>query len=130
MYVILGWLNIALFAVMTAPLWLRFLNARTFKLKGGAYAQVLRRLRQVHKPLGGVILILALIHGALALGTFRLHTGSLVWLAAAATASLGFTYFILKKKALLIWHRRMVLVILAFVVLHLLFPEALYYLFR
>ena len=128
MYAVIGWLNIAFFFVMTAPLWLRIINARTLKLKGGAYARLIKLLRQIHKPLGVLILLLALVHGYLALGALRLHSGSLVWLATAAAASLGLTYFFLKKKALLLWHRRMVLVILFFVLVHLLFPGVLYYL--
>ncbi|MEL7610314.1 MAG: hypothetical protein AAGU74_12555 [Bacillota bacterium] len=127
MYVFLGWLNIGLFTVMTAPFWLRVLNTHVLHIKGGGYAQVIRRLRQIHKPLGVLILILALVHGYLALGAFRLHTGSLVWLATAATATLGILFFRLKKKTLFAWHKRMVLAILFFVLLHILFPDALYY---
>jgi hypothetical protein len=99
MYILIGWLNITLLLVMTAPYWLRFLNAHTLHLQGGMYANVIRQLRRVHKPLGGVVLTLALIHGYLALGRFRIHTGTLLWLSIAATALLGLAFFLSKKKA-------------------------------
>lgn len=130
MYILIGWLNITLLLIMTAPYWLRFLNAHTLHLQGGMYASVIRQLRRVHKPLGGVILTLALIHGYLALGSFRIHTGTLLWLSIAVTASLGLTFFLSKKKALFVWHKRMVLVSILLLLFHLLFPSALYYLLR
>jgi hypothetical protein len=129
-YLYLGWFNVFLLAVMTAPYWLRFLNNRTLRLKGGAFAKTIKFLRKLHKPLGLILLLLALYHGYLALGALRPHTGALVWLAIAATASLGLSYYLSKKKALFVWHKRMVLVVLAFLLLHLLFPSALYYLLR
>lgn len=130
MYALIGWLNITLLLIMTAPYWLRFLNGHTLHLQGGIYAHAIRLLRLIHKPLGGVILTLALIHGYLALGSFRLHTGTLLWLSIAATASLGLGFFLLKKKAIFVWHKRMVLMSVLLLLVHLLFPSALYYLLR
>jgi len=128
MYVFFGWLNIALIAVMTSPFWLRFLNDRTLHLKGGAYGKTIKFLRTIHKPLGVVILIIALVHGYLALGAFRLHTGLLLWLSVFITAVLGISFYFTRKKALFLWHRRMVLVVLFFLLVHLIFPSAVYYL--
>ncbi len=128
MYVFLGLLNIVLLAVMTSPFWLRFLNDHTLHLKGGRFGKVIKFLRAIHKPLGVVILIVAAIHGYLALGTIRLHTGILVFLAILVTATLGGSFYLLKKRSLFLWHRRMVLVVLFFLLIHLIFPSALYYL--
>ena len=129
MYAVLGILNIALLAVMTAPFWLRVLNERTLRLKGGTYAKVIKILRTVHKPLGVAVLLIAAIHGYLALGTVRLHTGTLVFLAVLVTASLGISFYRSKKKQLFLWHRRMVLVVIVLLLVHLNFPNAVYYLF-
>ncbi len=129
MYRILGWLNAGLLLVMTAPFWLRFLNERLFHLKGGAYAKTIKALRTIHKPLGGAILLIGFIHGYLALGAFRPHTGALVALSILATAILGFLFYKLRKKGLFLWHRRSVLLIVLFLLIHLIFPSALYYLF-
>lgn len=128
MYAFLGWLNVFLFAVMTAPFWLRVLNTHLFHIKKGAYFAVIKALRAVHKPLGGIILAIAFVHGYLALGSFRLHTGTLLWIAAAVTAALGFSFYRLKKKALLFWHRWMALVVICLMLLHLIVPGAVYYL--
>jgi hypothetical protein len=126
-YIYIGWFNVALLAVMTAPYWLRFLNNHTLRLKGGAYAKTIKFLRKIHKPLGLFILLLALYHGYLALGALRPHTGVLVWLAVFLTASLGLSFYLTKKKTFFKWHKRMVLAVLALLLLHLLFPSALYY---
>ena len=122
-------MNITLIAVMTGPVWLRFLNKHTLRLKGGAYARTIKILRAVHKPLGVLILVVALIHGYLALGALRLHTGALVWLAIAVAAALGLSFYLFKKRPLFLWHRRMVVAALALLLVHLLFPSALFYLF-
>jgi len=127
-YRLLGWFNVVLIAVMTAPYWLRFLNNHTFHLKGGAYAKTVKVLRAVHKPLGVFILLIALVHGYLAWGTLRLHTGTFVWLSVLITAILGLLFFLTKKNALFVWHKRMVLVIIAVLLIHLFFPGAVYYL--
>ena len=128
MYVFLGWLNVFLLAVMTAPFWLRFLNTHLLHLKRDIYFKVIKVLRAVHKPLGGAILAIALVHGYLALGSFRLHTGTLLWIAAAVTASLGLSFYLFKKKALFVWHRWMALAVVCLVLVHLIFPSAVYYL--
>lgn len=130
MYGFLGFLNIALLAVMTSPFWLRVLNDHSLHLKGGTYGKALKFLRMIHKPLGASILIIASIHGYLALGAIRLHTGVLLLLAILGTAILGFSFFLLKKRSLFVWHRRLVTVIIFFLLLHLLFPSALYYLMK
>lgn len=128
LYSVLGFTNIVLLTAMTAPFWLRLLNERFFHKKGGTYGKVIKTLRMLHKPLGAVIIIIAAIHGYLALGSIRLHTGLLVLLALLVTATLGGSFFLIKKKPLFIWHRRMVLVVLFLLLIHLIYPSALYYL--
>ncbi len=130
MYEILGWLNVSLLVVMTSPYWLRFLNKQFFHWKGGLYAKTIKVLRTVHKPVGLTILLIALVHGYLALGAFRLHTGSLLWLSILLTAIAGATFFLSKKKPAFVWHKRLVLIVLVMLFLHLVFPSAVYYLFR
>ena len=128
LYVFLGWLNVVLLAVMTSPFWLRFLNNRFFHLRGGTYGKTVKVLRTIHKPLGGAILIIALLHGYLALGALRLHTGVFVWLSIFTMAVLGLSFYLTKKRSLFVWHRRIALVVLFFLLVHLFFPSALYYL--
>ena len=130
MYRVLGWFNVGFLAVMTSPYWLRFLNNHTLRLKGGTYGKVIKILRAVHKPLGAAILVIAAIHGYLALGALRLHTGTIVGSMVLITAVLGATFFFTKKKAVFVWHKRMVLAVILFLLIHLLFPGAVYSLFR
>jgi len=128
MYEVLGWLNVAFLALMTAPYWLRFLNSRFLHVKGGAYAQIIKVLRKVHKPLGIAILLIAVLHGYLALGALRLHTGTILWTTLFITAGFGSLFYFTKKKPLFVWHKRLVLIALALLLLHLLYPSAVYYL--
>lgn len=128
LYSVLGFFNIVLLAVMTAPFWLRFINDRIFRKKGGTYAKSIKLLRAVHRPLGAIVIVVAAIHGYLALGTVRLHTGVLVLLALLVTAALGGSFYLFKKKPLFLWHRRMALLVIFLLLLHLIFPSALYYL--
>lgn len=129
MYDVLGWLNVGLIATMTAPYWLRELNKRTINLRGGYYAKLIKILRVIHKPLGLLIIIVAPIHGYLALGGLRLHTGSLVFAFVLLTGMLGLSFYLTKKKILFKWHKVFALTIFAFLGIHLLFPSALYTLF-
>lgn len=127
MYKILGIVNVVLLAVMTSPFWLRVLNDRLFHIKGEALGKGIKVLRKIHKPLGALIIVIAMIHGYLALGTIRLHTGLLVLVAILVTASLGGSFYLFKKRNLFLWHRRMVLIVILLLLLHLFFPSALYY---
>ena len=86
-------------------------------------------LRVVHKPLGIAILVLAIVHGILALGALRLHTGTIAGIMLIATAALGGSFYLLKKKPLFIAHRTMALLFVLFVLVHLIFPSAVWSLF-
>ena len=80
MYRILGYLNVTLFIVVTSPYWLRRLNQWMLHIRGADIQKVLKPLRSLHKPLAACLAVLAAIHGYLALGAPRLHTGSIVWM--------------------------------------------------
>lgn len=128
MYRILGWLNIVLLVAVTAPYWVRRLGQWLFPGKRAAIARWIKPLRAVHKPLGLALVVLALVHGYMALGALRLHTGSLVWLLVLATAALGILFYRKKKAPLFRWHKRLALITVLLTVVHLVFPHALYYL--
>ncbi len=125
MYRILGYVNVALLVIITAPYWLKKLNLWLFHWKGRAYQQTLKFLRKLHKPLGAALVLLAMVHGYLALGSFRLHTGSLAWIMLLITASFGFAFYRLKKAKLFKWHKAFALVVAAFTAIHLLLPGLL-----
>ena len=126
MYVIIGWFNVAAVVIMTAPFWLRLINMHVFHNKNKALARLAKLLRTVHKPLGIAILVLAVVHGILALGALRLHTGTIAGIMLIATAALGGSFYRLKKKPLLIAHRTLALLFALFVLVHLIFPSAVW----
>lgn len=129
MYRILGWLNIALLVTVTSPYWIRRLGQWLFPGKRSAIAKWIKPLRAIHKPLGAALAVLALVHGYLALGSLRLHTGSVVWVLVLATAALGILFYRRKKAPLFRWHKRLALATVLLTLVHLIFPHALYYLF-
>jgi hypothetical protein len=128
MYSVLGWLNVVVLGVILSPYVLGFLNRKFFKTQKQGFRNTLKFLRRLHKPLGIAMAVLALVHGYLAMGGLRLHTGSLLYLSIIITALLGGSFYKLKKRALFTWHKRMALVSFLLLLLHLFYPSALYYL--
>lgn len=129
MYAVIGWFNVAAVVVMTAPYWLRLVNKYSFKNKNTVLARFIKTLRKIHKPLGLALLVLVIIHGILALGAFRLHTGTFAGIVLIVTAALGGSFYLFKKKPLLIAHRTAAALLVLLILLHLIFPSALWYIF-
>ena len=125
MYALIGWVMVGALVVMTAPFWLRGI-AKPAGRKSPAYNRLIKTLRLVHKPLGAVLVALVVVHGLLALGAFRLHTGTLAGLLLIITAVLGGSFYRLKKKALFKLHKQAALVTAVLAAVHLLFPSAIY----
>ncbi|OJV66819.1 MAG: hypothetical protein BGO41_05225 [Clostridiales bacterium 38-18] len=130
LYELLGFINVALIVALTAPYWLRMINKVVFKNKNKEIVKLIKPLRKLHKPMGLTILVLAPLHGYLALGGLRPHTGSLVGIMATITIILGGSYFFTKKKAIFKWHKMAALITVILLAVHLLFPSALYTLFK
>ena len=122
MYKFLGFLNIALIVLITAPYWVRKLNQWFFHSKSGRYTKLMKGLRACHKPAAVVLLISILAHGWLALGAFSLHTGTVAAASFLLTALFGLLFYLLHKKGLLQWHRALALISVLLVCIHLLFP--------
>ena len=130
MYRILGYVNIMLLITVTSPYWLRRFNQRFFTEKKPAFASWIKRLRKIHKPLGVSLVLLSLLHGYLALGSLRLHTGSVAWVMILIVVILGGLFYKKKKAVFFTWHKRAALIMVLFVLLHLWVPDAFYYIFR
>lgn len=129
MYKILGIINVALILVITAPYWLRRLGQRFFPKRKIASTKLMKVLRAVHKPFGICLLLITLMHGYLALGSFRLHTGTLVGIMVLATVVLGLLFYRKKKAVFFKWHKRAALLMVLLTLLHLFLPNAIYYIF-
>ena len=126
MYQFLGFLNIALFITVTSPYWVRQLNKWFFHSKTPGFTRLLKTLRALHKPLALGLLVSVTAHGYLALGGFRLHTGSILGAALATTALFGLLFYRTKKPVFLKVHRACALAVVLFLAIHLLFPSLIY----
>jgi len=129
LYKILGIINVLLIIVITSPYWLRRLGQRFFPKRKIASTKLIKVLRAVHKPFGLCLLLITLIHGYLALGAFRLHTGTLVGIMVLVTVVLGLLFYRKKKAVFFKWHKRAALLMVLLTLLHLFFPNAIYYIF-
>lgn len=126
MYAILGWVNVGVVAVMLLPFAMRVLSGKG--KKSTRYIKTVRFLRALHKPLGVALLVSAAVHGYLALGALRLHTGTIAGALLLVTVVLGAVFFTAKKKGLFAWHKIAALVFVILLIVHLAVPSAVYYL--
>lgn len=129
MYSFLGWFNVVALLVLTGAYWFPRFNRSILRLKATSAVDIIKGLRRIHKPLGLALLITAPLHGYLALGAFRLHTGTLVYLSLFLTALAGGSFYRTKKKFLFKLHKTMALITVLLLILHLVNPGALYGLF-
>lgn len=130
MYKILGWINAILLVLILIQFLLNFSNRKFIKTDNKSFKKVQKIFKTIHKPLGITLAILGPIHGYLALGGFRIHTGSLLYLSLIITAILGGSFYKLKKRVFFLWHKRFAALTVLLLLLHLLFPDALWYIFN
>jgi predicted heme/steroid binding protein len=128
-FILLGWINFSLFVLVTSHFWLRFLNKHLFHAKSKNFLGLLKRLRNIHKPIGIALAGSVFVHGYLALGAIRPHTGLMAATALAVAAAFGAAYFFSRKKTFFTLHRWTVLVVACLIAVHLIFPNLLYTLF-
>ncbi len=121
----LGWLNLFLIIIMSAIYPVKKLQVSMIKRKGKEqakkYTTIYKKISTLHPILGIIIIVVGVVHGFLALGEFRLHTGSLIivnLVLMAVTAIIGPKIKGLRKK----WrnlHQGLALLLFVFIVIHL-----------
>lgn len=122
-YSILGWTSLSLLAIQLLPFVMRQAETLLWKRSAPkAYKATIQNLRRIHKPLGLLLLIVPPIHGFMALGGLRLHTGSLLYIGVLCTGVLGGGFYRLKHKSWLIWHRRVAVATFGLFLVHFLWP--------
>lgn len=126
----LGWLNVVLLSLIVLPYILNLLNRKFIKTKNENFKKLIKFLKKLHKPLGVILAVIALVHGYLGLRAIRLHTGTLLYVCMFSTVALGGAFFKFKKKQLFVWHKRMALLTVLLLLLHIFYPNALWYLFN
>ncbi len=129
MYKFFGWLNVALLAVVLSQYVARVLNAHVFHAKGKGFQRLMKVLRIAHKPAAAALIVSMLIHGWLALGGLRLHTGTVLAASLLVTAAFGLAFYLTKKRhrGLLMAHKGFALFTVLMVVVHLLIPNLFSY---
>ncbi|WP_026477166.1 hypothetical protein [Alkaliphilus transvaalensis] len=70
---VMGWLNLLLILIMASISPLKKLGTKNIKAR-----KCYQKMRAIHPIMGILIIIIGLLHGYLALGTIKLHTGSLI----------------------------------------------------
>ncbi len=125
MFSFLGWLNVVLLGILVLPWILVRLNKYVLKTKSKAYLNFIRFLRSFHKPLGILMVIVALVHGYMAFGfNLRLHTGPVLALTAIIAMVTGGMYYKLKKKNVFLVHKIFSALAVVMLLIHLFFPRA------
>ncbi|MEX1376040.1 MAG: hypothetical protein AB1Z23_01075 [Eubacteriales bacterium] len=118
MYSVLGWTNVTIAALMLLP----FVLVKFIKNKDGALKKIQKVLLKMHRPLSGLLLVSAIVHGYLALGTFALHTGTLLVISLVVSGIFASIFIMKKKKIFFNLHRMMASIFIVLLFVHLLFP--------
>lgn len=127
MYKILGWINAILLVLILVQFFLNYTNRKFIKTDNKTFKKIQKIFKLIHKPLGVALAVLGPIHGYMALGGFRLHTGSLLYLSLFITAILGGSFYRLRKKVFFLWHKRIAALTVLLLMVHIFFPDALWY---
>ncbi len=125
MFQVLGWVNVALLVILYIPYVGTRMNRLWFGGKNESLKSIVRTLRMLHKPAGFALVLVALYHGYLALGRVMLHTGTVLFVFAAITATLGFAFWRIKDKKIFQSHKFFALITGVLFLLHWLAPGAL-----
>jgi len=118
MYSILGWINVGIVAILLIP----FVILKGVKNKDSFLFKLKKFLSKFHRPLGALLIIIAVVHGYLALGSLQLHTGTVTALIALLTAIFGGLFIAVKKKPFFTLHRVLGMVFAMLLIIHLVFP--------
>lgn len=127
LYGFLGYVSVFTMVLLLLPLPLRILNKKLFH-GNKSVNKVIRTLKKYHRPLGTVLLLVSIAHGYLIMGGFRLHTGSILYLAIVLSALSGMIFYKKKKKHWLQIHKFLCVLTVLLLGVHYFFPSALYYL--
>lgn len=122
MYGILGYLGVALFAVLAIPYPLRLANKK-FLGNNKQVTDLVRSLKKIHKIAGFALLLVAFCHAFMATGGFAYiyPNGLALFVLLLITIAFAIVFGFQKKKIWLTLHRAGVLVTLLFLANHILF---------
>lgn len=124
MYKTFGWINVVLLLVVLMPYILGLLGRGLIKSENKGYLSALEFFKALHKPLAVVLVLLVIVHGAIAPGYFSLRTGTAVLALVVITATLGIAYAVVTKRGLFLAHKLAAGLTLLIALVHLVFPYA------
>ncbi len=130
LYEYLGWLFVVVLFLMLIPSILKFIFKKSEKARKYKFLRkVLKITTKLHKFIVLLIIILAPIHGYLALGSIKIHTGSLVYFSIILASIFGYRHYKLKNKNTIMPHKIFVIIAFCMLFIHILYPNLLWYMF-
>ncbi len=115
---ILGWFNIALVGVSFLPFLLRRFRKYVLKKPNKHLNAILKFLSKIHPFIGITLLITSFLHGYLALGTIKLHTGYVAWFLVLVMFSIRVWGKVSKSRYWMSLHRAVAMLLLLALLLH------------
>ena len=115
----LGLMNATLLILLLSPFLIRRINKYFYKNKNKILRNYAGSLSKIHMYFAYILLITAFVHGYMALGTIRLHSGYILWTFVFTQIILGNMSKKIKKSYLFKIHRVVGLTSLVFLIIHL-----------
>jgi cytochrome b561 len=121
MYEILGWINAILLLFMATMFPIRYLIKNKHNKN---VIPIYRVFRKLHPLVGILIIVIGMIHGYLALGRFKIHSGSILITAIVISAIIAYSKDKIKylKRNWRNIHKILGILIIFLFVMHLTFP--------
>lgn len=115
----LGFINLILLILLLSPFAFRRKNKYLFKNENKILKKLTAILSKYHMYFGFILLVTAFLHGYMALGAIRIHSGYILWLWILIQVSLGVYFKKKKKPKVLKIHRVIGVSTLLFLLIHL-----------
>ncbi|MGO1469792.1 MAG: hypothetical protein ACTHW2_07200 [Tissierella sp.] len=129
MYKFFGWINVIILLLLVLPCILNFYN-KLLKERSFKISVLILAFRKLHKKLGIFLLFMPLIHGYMALGEIKPHTGSILYLFILLTIIHGAIYSHFKNKFHFSLHKLLSIFSIFLFLLHFFYPWALSSIFK
>ncbi len=114
----LGWFNVVLIAVALSMVVLRRTNRYFYKNKNATLRKLSTYTSKLHPYIGMLVILTGFIHGTMALGTFRIHTGWITWVIICIMAVIAVVGKQLKVQNWVQFHRSLGILLILSIFLH------------
>lgn len=114
----IGWLNVVLLSISLLPFLLRRYRKYILKKPSKKLNAVLKPLSKIHPFIGITLMITGFLHGYMALGTIRLHTGYITWFLVLLLFAIRMWGNLSKNRYWLVLHRAVAFLLVFSLLLH------------